>query len=83
MKNGGKNSKPVALEFLVLNTYVLDFDWQTVSLLTLGSRIIFFLCHVLSSENGATLIMWFEVFFHHSSVFQLAVSVLFLKQEVW
>lgn len=41
MKNGGKISKPVALEFLVLNTYILDFDLQTVSYLTLGSRIIF------------------------------------------
>lgn len=34
---------------------------------------------MLSSENGATLIMWFEVFFHHSSVFELAVSMLFLE----
>lgn len=35
---------------------------------------------MLSSENGAALIVWFEVFFHHSSVFQLAVSVLFLEE---
>lgn len=41
MKNGVKNSIPVALEFLVLNTYLLDFDLQTGSHLTLGSRIIF------------------------------------------
>lgn len=34
---------------------------------------------MLSSENRATLIMWFEVFFHHSSVFQLAGSMLFLE----
>lgn len=39
MKNGVKN--PVALEFLDLNTYLLDFDLQAVSHLTLGSRIIF------------------------------------------
>lgn len=34
---------------------------------------------MIASENGATLIVWFEVFFHHNSVFQLAVSVLFLE----
>lgn len=33
---------------------------------------------MLASENGAAL-MWFEVFFHHSSMFQLAVSMLFLE----
>lgn len=36
---------------------------------------------MLASENGAALIMWFEVFFHHSSMFQLAVSMLFLEAE--
>lgn len=34
---------------------------------------------MLASENGAALIMWFEVFFHHSLMFQLAVSMLFLE----
>lgn len=37
-ENGGKNSKPVALEFLILCTHLLDIDLQTVSHLTLNFR---------------------------------------------